>query len=128
MRLDRERPLVEAVDEHAARLVAPPGPRPSEARRGREHARPRAGSEHLEVAPLADRCLVGVPADDQLGSRIREPRKHAAAGDQRQLAHPPRRPGELVVDRNQAKRARRSLAEQPLGPLEVGWARSRPRW
>ena len=52
-------------------------PRPG---RGGEHAR-RASRrlEHLEVAPLDDRRLVDVAAEDQLGARVGEPREHAAS-------------------------------------------------
>ena len=68
----RERALVRLVDEQAAGLPAPVGPRLAEPGRGCDGRAALTLRPDLELVPLGDRALVGVPGDDQLRARVDE--------------------------------------------------------
>ncbi len=100
-------------------LVAATGPRPSEPRGGHEHAGARAVVEHLELAPVEHRRLVDVAAHDQIRSRGRKPAEDGASpGASGSLRSRQGAPGQLVVDRDDAERARLGTCEQRRRPVE----------
>ena len=108
-----ERVLVRLVEVRAARLAAPVGAGPSEPGDRGEHERlPASAVEDLELAPLGDRGLVDVPGEDELGAGVCERLEHAIAV--LDGLFPPGRPRgrrEVVVQRDDAERARPRLAE-----------------
>ena len=64
--------VVGAVDDAAARLAAALRARLAEPGRDRDDDAARVAGDHLELVALADRRLVDVAADDQLGAGVDE--------------------------------------------------------
>ena len=98
-----------------------PRTRLPEAGRDREHRRVRGGvADDLELAPLRDRRLVDVPAEDQLGARRRERAQHVVAVRERELARrPPRGAEEMVMEDDDAARTVRGRAEPLDGAAQL---------
>ena len=113
VRRDGERVVRDLVDVEAARLADAARARLSEAGRDREHRRVRGGvADDLELAPLRDRGLVDVAAEDQLGARRGERASTCVAVGERELARrPPRGAEEMVVEDDDAARTVRGRAE-----------------
>ena len=72
-----------------------------------------------------DGALVGVAGDDQLGARVHERAEHVAAAGDGPLAAPPGRADEVVVERDDAQRARGRFREDARGVLELLTAQRR---
>ena len=72
----------------------------------------RGVGDYLELAPLRNRRLVDVSAEDQLRSGSRKRAQHVVAVRERSLARrPPRGRGQMVVQHDDAAGAVRRLAE-----------------
>ena len=116
-----------AVGDAAARLAEPLRAAAARARaRSRRHSRARPRVEHLELVPLGHRALVDVAAEDQLGARGDEAREHVVAARDRLLARAPRRVDQLVVEGDDAQRARCGLARARSARARVARRRRRP--
>jgi hypothetical protein len=99
------------------RLAQPVRPRARETRRGHHRDRVLIG-QHLELTPLGCSRLVDVAGEDELGAGLRELLEHAAATGERPLARSPGGIGKLVVEADDAQRARRRAGEALGCPLE----------
>ena len=128
VRLDPERfAVVRLVDEHAAHLVAAFRARlASPGAVATTTARRRPPPAHLELAPLPDRRLVHVAAEDQLRAGGGEPLEHVAPA-RAAACGAPRRAEQLVVEGDDAECPRGSLRAAPGCALELA-APTRPRW
>ena len=105
------------VDDAAAGLTAALRPWLPEPGSDRDHDAARVAGDHLELVAFADRCLMDVPADDQLRSRVDQLGEHVVPAGDRLLPRSPRRADQLVVQRNDAQSAwgrQTKLARHPL--------------
>ncbi len=98
-------------------LAEPVRTRAREARRCDDDDRPLA-VENLELAALGDAGLVDVAGEDELGAGRSELLEHAGAVGERPLARPPRRVGELMVEADDAQRARGRQGEMLARALQ----------
>ena len=89
VREDRERAVVDLVDVQAARLAEPARARLSEAGGDRDDDRSRVVRDGLELVPLADRRLVDVPGEDEVGARPRRGRRGRGCGERPGACAPP---------------------------------------
>ena len=119
--LDRDLPLVGPVDEDAARLV-----RAGSVAGGRARApwRARTRSPRPSTTSNSRRSAIGrlvdVAAEDQLGAASASRASTWLRPDERPLPRPPRRAGELVVER-------RRRGARPARPRAAGRRRARGR-
>src|SRR5207245_2696271 len=81
--LDRDRFVVGAIGDAAARLAEAPRPWSAEPRCDRDHDAARVTVHHLELAAFAHRPLVDVAAEDQLGTAVDEAGEHVVASRDR---------------------------------------------
>ena len=126
--LDRQRALVGAVDDAAARLAAALRARLAEAGRDRDDDAALPAADHLELVPLADRRLVDVAADDQLGAGVDELREHVVPPRDRLLPRAPRCADHLVVEHDDAQRARRCRVEASPSRASAASSLTPPDW
>jgi hypothetical protein len=88
--------------------------------RGGDHGRSVHGRlDDLELAPLADRALVHVAGDDQLGAGVYQGAEHGAAVGNRPLAAPPRGAEQVVVEGDDLQRAGGGVGEHAGGVLDL---------
>ncbi len=69
--------------------------------------------------PFADRRLVDMAGQDQLGPRVDEPCEHAGAIPHGLLSRPPRRAEQVVVEHDDPQRTRRCFGEAAGGVLQL---------
>jgi hypothetical protein len=103
----------------AARLAAAARPRLPEPRRNRDEHGADVAVDDLELAPLADRPLVRVAREDQLGARVDERAENAVALSDGLLPRPPGRADHVVVERDDAERAGRRLPQALGRPAQL---------
>jgi hypothetical protein len=94
-----------------ARLAAPVGPWLSQSRRDRDGDAPQAVVLNLELVAFADGRLVDVPGEDQLGTGVDETRQHLGAAGNGLLPRPPRRPDQVVMERDDLERVFRRAGQ-----------------
>ena len=73
-----ERVVLALVDEEPARLTAPVRPRLAESRGDRHGDAGDVAGDDLELVAFADRDLMDVAGEDQLGAGVHEPGEDAA--------------------------------------------------
>src|SRR5262245_33181978 len=93
------------VDMDAARLALPVRARLSEPGGDRDDDAQLAAPGDLELVPLADRGLVYVTGEDQVGARGDEGRQNMVPPCYRLLAGAPRRTEQVMVQDDDLKRA-----------------------
>ena len=91
----------------SARLAEPSRPRLPEPGCDRDDGRARLVADDLELVPLADRGLVDVAGEDQVGAGVDERAQNVVAARDGTLARrPPGRAEQVVVEDGDAKRSR----------------------
>ena len=123
--LDRDLALVGVDHVQAAGFAAALRPRLAEPGGDDDRDASLAAETDLELTPLARRRLVDVAREDQLGARVDERAEDVAASRHGPLARPPRRTGQVMVQADDAERARLGLAEPPRGASSAA-ASARP--
>jgi hypothetical protein len=76
-------------------------------------------AHHLELVPLADRALVDVAGEDQLGSGVDERCEDVGAARDRLLPRSPGGADQVVLQRGDANGSGGRLREQPASALEL---------
>ena len=116
--LDGDLPLLGLDHVQAACFAAALRPRLAEP--GGDHHRNAALAREadLELTPLARGGLVDVPREDQLGACVDERSEDVPASRHGPLARPPGCPGQVVVQADDAERARLGLGEPLLRAFE----------
>jgi hypothetical protein len=105
-----------------SRLAAPVRARLAEAGRDRDRRAANVAGHDLELVPLADRGLVDVAGEDQLGARFDERGEDVVAPCHGLLPRPPRGADQVVVEGDDAERAGRRRGEQRGRVIELALA------
>src|SRR5712692_10272626 len=115
---------VSPADVEAPSLAAAAGARLAQTRRCDDDRPGLTFGPDLELVALADRALVRVAGEDQLGSRVDEPGEDVVSARDRPLARPPRCADQVVVEDGDAQRSLRCVREQLTCPLELALSQS----
>ena len=75
--------------------------------------------DHLELVALADGALVDVPGEDELGAGVDERSQDVRPPGDRLLARAPRRPDQVMVERDDPQRTLRRLGQELARPAEL---------
>ena len=103
---------LDLVDVETARLALPLRARLAEAGRDRDDHRLLAAARDLELAPLAHRCLVDVPGEDQVGAARDECAENVVPAGDRLLPRAPRRADQVVVEHDDLECAGRRFCRR----------------
>ena len=103
----------------AARLAAPVGARLAEPGCDRDRDGADVAAHDLELAALADRGLVDVAGEHELGAGVDERGEHVVSPRDRLLPRAPGGPDHVVVEHGDPERAVGRLGEEARGVVEL---------